>query len=203
MTPASLAVSCVPFQLELLIEIWAASQKVPQGIDELYSYAIGLILDKEAWIKRGHGDYPDILCELAFTLLMERRPFDPKTDNLPDEIKSELRARRLIIDRGEVMEFRHDRIRAYLGARYFALRWRTILCHEETLVDPNWDAMIEFHLERERDPARAREMMLLLAKKEIDSAIRLARWGRANRPVLFDGWQDELSEEVGKRVLGA
>jgi hypothetical protein len=202
LTPASLALSSVPFQLELLMEIWAASQKVPQGIDELYSYALGSITDKEAWIARGHGDYPDILCGLAFTLLTERRPFDPEKDNLPDEVKSELKARRLFVDRGEAMEFRHDRIRAYLASHYFALRWRTILGNEKTLVDPNWDAMMEFHLEREQDSTRARDMTLLLAAKDIDSAIRLARWGRVNRPELFDGWQDELSQEVGKKVLG-
>jgi hypothetical protein len=196
-TLASFAISRVPFQLELLIEIWVASQKVPQGIDELYSYALGSTLDKDKWIETGHGDYPDILFELAFTLLRERRPFDPKKDYLPDEIKSELRASRLLIDRGEVMEFRHDRI------RHFALRWRTILGNEQTLVDPNWDAMMEFHLEREQDAARGREMMLLLVAKDTDSAIRLARWGRANRPELFDGWQDEFSHEIGKRVLSA
>ena len=203
LTQASYAISRVPFQLELLIEIWVASQKVPQGIDELYSYALGSTLNKDKWIETGHGDYPDILCELAFTLLTERRPFDPKTDYLPDEIKSELGASRLLIDRGEVMEFRHDRIRAYPAARYFALRWRTILGNEQTLVDQNWDAMMEFHLEREQDAVRCREMMLLLAAKDTDSAIRLARWGRANRPELFDGWRDEFSQEIGKRVLSA
>ncbi len=161
LTPASLALSSVPFQLELLIEIWEATQKVPQGIDELYSYALGSVIDKQAWAGRGHADYPDILCELAFTLLTERRPFDPKKDNLPGEVKSELKTRRLLLDRGDMMEFRHDRIRAYLAARHFALRWRAILGNEKTLVDQNWDAMIEFHLERERDATRARDMMLL------------------------------------------
>ena len=62
--------------------------------------------------------------------------------------------------------------------------------------------MMEFYLEREQDAKRARDMTFLLAVKDIDSAIRLARWGRVNRPELFNGWQDELSQEVGKRVLG-
>jgi hypothetical protein len=203
LTTAAFAISRVPFQLELLIEIWVASRRVPQTIDELYSYALSPILDKDRWIERGHGDYPDILRELAFRLLTERRPFDPKKDYLPEEIKSELRTRRILIDRADVMEFRHDRIRAYLAACYFAFRWHTILGDEQTLVDPNWDAMIEFHLETEQDAARAREMMLLLAAKDTDSAVRLAKWGRANRPELFDGWRDELSQEIGKRALSA
>jgi hypothetical protein len=46
-------------------------------------------------------------------------------------------------------------------------------------------------------------MILLLAAKDIDSAIRLTKWGRANRPKLFEGWQDEFSQEIGKRVLSA
>jgi len=201
MTPACFAISNVPFQLELLIEVWEALQQAPQGIDELYSYALGSIIDKEAWIKKGHGDYPDILCELAFTLLTERRPFDPKKDNLPDEIKWELKARRLFNDRAGVMEFRHDRVRAYLAARHFSLRWRSILVDESTVIDSNWDPMMEFYLEREQDTIRAKEMMLLLASKDPDATIRITQWGRTHHPELFTGWLDQLAHEFGKKVL--
>lgn len=91
------------------------------------------------------------------------------------------------------MEFRHDRIRAYLAAQYFGRRWRTLFASEKTVVDPNWDAMLEFHLAAEHAPSQAKELLFLLIAKDRDVAIRVARWGLATRRELFDGWQDELS----------
>ncbi len=61
--------------------------------------------------------------------------------------------------------------------------------------------MIEFYLQREEGVTRAKEFMLMLASRDVDSAVRMARWGRVNLPDLVDGLQDELSREVGKKVL--
>ena len=200
-TPVTFTICRVPFQLELVIEIWEASKRIPKDLDEVYSFALGSVVNKEAWADRGHRDYPDILCDLAFKMLTEKRPYDPKTDYLPDEIRSELVGRRLLVDRGNIMEFRHDRVRAYLAAQYLDIRWRTLLTAETTLVDQNWDAMLEFCLTVVKTPEIAKEIMFLLARKDIDTSIRLNRWGRNNRPDLFSSWQDEFSREIGRRVL--
>jgi hypothetical protein len=201
-TPVTFSISRVPFQLELVIEIWEASKKIPKDLDDVYSFALGSVVDRQRWAERGHGDYPDILCELAFKMLTGKRPYDPKTDYLPDEVKSELAARKLLVDRGNVLEFRHDRVRAYLAAHYLAPRWRALLSAETTLIDQNWDAMLEFYLAIEKSADAAKGMMFLLARKDIDASVRLNHWGRENRPELFASWQDEFSKEIGRRVLG-
>jgi ligand-binding sensor domain-containing protein len=201
-TPALYSICHNPFQLELVVEMWRTSTEIPKDLDEVYSRALGSLIDKEAWNATGNGDYPDILCALAFKMLTEKRPYDPKTDRLPAEVRAELDARKLLVGRGEVLEFRHDRIRAYLAARHFALRWRAILTADSTAIDPNWDAMLEFHVSAEADAQNVRELMFPLLKKDLDSAVRLNRWGMKNRPDLFAAWQEEFSKEVGKRVLG-
>lgn len=201
-TPAIYSICHNPFQLELVVEMWRASAEIPKDLDEIYSRALGSLIDKEAWKAKGNGDYPDILCALAFKMLVEKRPYDPMTDRLPVEVRAELDARKLLVDRGEVLEFRHDRIRAYLAARHFALRWRAILTADSTVIDPNWDAMLEFHLSGEEDAQSVRELIFSLSKKDLDSAVRLNRWGMKNRHLLFAAWQEEFSKEVGKLVLG-
>ena len=192
----------VPLQLELAVEMWEASGRLPENLDELYSYVLGPLVDKEAWSDQGHGEWPDVLNALAFTMMTGKRPYDPKKDYLPEELKVELLAKKLLVERGEVLDFRHDRIRAYLAARYFARRWRTILTDEKTIVDPNWDAMLEFHLAVEQSTDRARDLVLLVLRKDMDAAIRASAWGQQNRPELFKGWQADFEIEVGKRVVG-
>ena len=115
--------------------MWATSGTLPKNLDELYSYVLGPIVDREAWRKQGHGEWPDILSTLAFKIMTEKRPFDPRKDYLPEELKPELATRKLLVERGEVVEFRHDRVRAYLAARHFTLWSRKILADETMLVD--------------------------------------------------------------------
>lgn len=132
---------------------------------------------------------------------MEKRPYDAAKDHLPGEFEAELKRRKVLVERGGVMEFRHDRIRAYLAAQSFGRRWRTFFASEKTVVDPNWDAMLEFHLAAEHAPGPAKDLLFLLIAKDRDVAIRVARWGLANRQELFDGWQDELSRDIGKTLI--
>jgi hypothetical protein len=188
--------------LELVVEMWEASGTLPRNLDGLYSHVLGPLVDKEAWSNQGHGDWPDVLSGLAFTMMTGKRPYDPKKDYLPDELKAQLVTKKLLVERGEVFEFRHDRVRAYLAAKYFSLRWPTILRDEQTIVDPNWDAMLEFHLAAEQDVDQTRDLLFLVVKKDMGAAIRLNSWGLQNRPELFKDWQDDFSREIGKRVLG-
>jgi hypothetical protein len=192
----------VPLQLELVVEMWQTSGTLPKSFDGLYSYVLGPLMDKQAWSNVGHGDWPDVLSLLAFTMMTERRPYDLKKDYLPSEMKAELVTKKLLIDRGDVLEFRHDRVRAYLAANHFGLRWRTILTDEKTKVDANWDTMLEFHFAVEQDSRQTKDLLFLVVKKDMDAAIRLNSWGLQNRPELFKDWQDDFSREVGKTVLG-
>jgi hypothetical protein len=191
----------VPLQLELMLEMWETSRTLPTDLDELYSYVLGPLVDKVAWSNQGHGDWPDILCGLAFTMMTEKRPYDAQKDYLPDDLKVQLIGKKLFLERGKIFEFRHDRVRAYLAAKHFCLRWRTILTDEKTVVDANWDTMLEFHLAVEQDAHRAKDLLLLVVKKDMDAAIRLNSWGLHTRPELFKVWQDDFSREIGKRML--
>jgi hypothetical protein len=191
----------VPMQLELTVEMWEASGMLPTNLDGLYAYVLGPLMDKEAWSNQGHGDWPDLLSALAFTMMTAKRPYDPEKDYLPGEVKADLLKAKLLVERGDVLEFRHDRVRAYLAARYFALRWRTILTDEKTTVDPNWDTMLEFHLAVEQNKDQTRDLVFAIINKDMDAAVRLISWGRRNRPELFKDWQDEFAREIGKRVM--
>lgn len=103
---------------------------------------------------------------------------------------------------GGIFEFRHDRVRDYLAAKYFSSRWRTILKDEKTTVDVNWDTMLQLHLAVEQNEGQTKELVFLLLKKDMSAAIRLNSWGRQNRPAIFSNWQDEFAAEVGHTVLG-
>src|SRR6202041_1005458 len=136
-------------QLDLLVELWRQGRILPRDLDDLFRLSLGDVLDREKWEAWGHADYPDELTRVAYTMLTERRPYDPETQALPLPILEELRKRRLLVARGNAVEFRHDKIRAYLAALHFAARWRVLLSDPDTIVDSNWDAMVEFHLGQE------------------------------------------------------
>jgi hypothetical protein len=193
----------VPIQLELVVEMWVESRKIPQNLDGLYSHFLGHVLDEAYWSSRGQGDYPQVLAKLAFDMMTGKRPFNPKIDFLPEELKAELVQRKLLIGSGEVMEFRHDRIRGYLAAEHFRLKRETLLASDRTEIDPNWDAMFEFYLASEKEADKARTLLLFLAKTQLDSAVELNAWGLSNRPEIFVSWQNEFINEVGKiKVAG-
>ncbi len=194
--------SRVPLQLELIVEMWEQTAKVPSSLDDLYSYFLGPMLDRNAWGAKGHADYPDILSQLAFNMMTGKRPYDPSKDYLPEELKTELISRKLLLERSGVLEFRHDRIRAYLAARHFTARWRAILVDRKNLVDHNWDVMLQFHIAKEQDPAQAKALLFLLLARDMDVAIHLSYWGQKSRPGLFSLWQDDFNREVGKKIVG-
>ena len=164
------------------------------------------MVEKEVWTKKGHSDYPDILSHLAFTMMIEKRPFDPRKDSLPQELTTELVNRKLLVDRGDVLEFRHDRVRAYLASKHFSQRWRKLLTDEKTMVDQNWDAMLEFYVAsagaNPEDASQTKTLLLLLLKKDMDAAIRLNTWALRNRSELFANWQDDFKLGIGSSVLG-
>ena len=155
----------VPMQLELLAEMWKKSKKLPQTLDELFTHALAEVLDRDRWAEEGHGDYPDLLVQVAYGMLTEKRPYDPGTHELPQALLEELVGRKLLNQRGKVMEFRHDKVRAYLASLHFRIRWRTLLADSGTTVDSNWDPMLEFHLANESDADTA-ETLLYHATRE-------------------------------------
>jgi hypothetical protein len=200
-TDETYTIGHVPLQLELMVEMWETSRTLPRNLDGLYSYVVGPLVDKQAFSNQGDGDWPDVLGRLAFTMMDEKRPYDPKKDYLPDELKSQLVSKKLFLQRGEVLEFRHDRVRAYLAAKYFGSRWRAILTEQKTIVDANWDTMLEFHLAVDQNAHQTRDLLFLLLNKDMGAAIRLNAWGLQNRPKLFEDWQDDFSREIGHKVL--
>ncbi len=198
---AQYAICSVPLQLELLVELWSSTHRVAANLDELFQHALGSVLDRERWKRQGHEDYPELLFELAFRMVVERLPFKPHNHDLPLEIEQVLIDEKWLVPRGDVMEFRHDKVRSYLASRYFTARWNTLLREQEIKVDSNWDSMIEFHLSQEKDSRTAREILLLILAKDVESAKRIFAWLGANRPDLVQGWRDEFSFIFGKRVL--
>jgi hypothetical protein len=133
--------------------------------------------------------------------MVERRAYDTKKDYLPAEVKGELIRRKLLVERSEILEFRHDRIRSYLAAQYFSNRWRAILSDDKTVVDANWDVMLQFYLATERNGTHAKGVIFKVLNKDRDTAIRVSSWCRDNRPKLFEYWGEELAKELGKQIL--
>jgi hypothetical protein len=130
-------------------------------------------------------------------MLVKRRPYEPKHDYLPAGMQSQLIARKLLIERGDVLESRHDRVRAYLAARHFAGRWREILANRQEAVDSNWDTMLQFYVVAVEDFQETRQLMLALVQRDAKTAMRVNQWSLANRPSLFADWQLEFAREIG------
>jgi hypothetical protein len=184
-----------------MVQMYESSGQLPDSLDALYSYSLGQFLDETAWAEKDHPEYPSALTQLAFTMMAEKRPYDPAKDNLPAPIRIELKEMKLLVDRGTVEEFRHQRILTYLASKHFGRRWQAILTSDKTQVDTNWDVMLQFHVSAVTNPDDDRDLLLLVLKKDMDAAIRLNSWGLQNRPDLFNPWQDIFKKAVGDRVV--
>jgi hypothetical protein len=192
----------VPLQLELVLDIWQRQGKVPENLDDVFKYALSSVLDAARWGEE-HPDYPEILSKVAYGLLTEKRAYDPRSHDLPQPIIDELIDRKLLLVHGDIMEFRHAKIEAYLAFLYFKNHWRSLLTDPKTIVDQNWDSMIEFHMTQEQNPSSARGILLLLLDRDYETAIRCFGWIRLNRPELCEKWQDQFNLALARKVTDA
>jgi hypothetical protein len=142
------------------------------------------------------------LTRLAYGMLTEKRAYNTESHELPQVLMEELVRRKLLIPRGKVMEFRHDKVRAYLAFLYFKPRWHVLLADPKALVDSNWDAMIEFHLAQEQDADAAKGVFFLLLERDLETAKRCFSWLRSNRLDLCVKWQQQFTLAVADKILG-
>jgi len=191
----------VPVQLELVLEMWQQHRILPEKLDDLFKYALSGILDDRRWQEEEHSDYPDTVARVAYKMLTEKRAYDPKSHELPQPLVEELTTRKLLVTHGDVMEFRHDKIRAYLAFLYFKDRWRSLLTDPKTLVDSNWDSMIEFELAQEKQPNIARSILFLLLERDFETAKRCFAWLLQNRSHLCVEWHQEFSLALAAKIV--
>jgi len=201
-TAATYALCSVPVQLELVVEIWRRRRQLPQDLETLFAYALQDVLDRDRWAQDGHPDYADVLAQVAYGMLSEKRPYDPASHALPQMLLDDLLAAKLLTTRGAVMEFRHDKIRSYLAFLHFRVRWSVLLADESAFVDSNWDSMIQFQLAQEQSPAMAEKLLLLVLQRDVDTARRLYVWLQHNRSALCGEWQARFKAAVGDKILG-
>ena len=192
----------IPIQLELVLDIWQRQGKLPESLDVAFKDALSSVLDPDKWGEE-HADYPRTLAKVAYKLLTEKKTYDPKSREIPQPILDELIDRKMLVTRGEVMEFRHAKIQAYLAFLYFKDHWNPLLSDSRIMVDQNWDSMLQFHMSQEQQSSTARGILLLLLDRDYETAVRCFAWIRYNRPELSRDWHGEFNLALAKKVADA
>ena len=203
LTDGSYELCANPFQLELVITIWNSSHELPSTLDELYSRVLGPLVDREFRRKEGHGDYPDIISGLAFELLSKKQSYDASSVSLPIELRETLLKSKILVERQGLLEFRHDRIRAYLAAAHFGRHWRTIFEASELTIDENWVPMAVFFVAGEKNQVRLKDFLFAYLDKDAAGAREAFNFLRRYRPENVAPFAKDFLENVGKQVLEA
>ena len=201
-SPATYHICRIPIQLELVLDIWEQQKKLPETLDDVFKDALSAVLAPDKWGEE-HAAYPSTLAKAAYKLLTEKKAYDPQSREIPQPILDELIDRKMLVTRGEVMEFRHAKIQAYLAFLYFKEHWRPLLSDSKALVDQNWDSMLQFYMGQEQRSITAKGVLLLLLDRDYETAVRCFAWIQYNRPELSRDWHDEFNLALAKKVADA
>lgn len=194
----------IPRDLEFAVEIMERSDasSLPQSRSELYKQTLAPIID--AWASNGHGDYAYILSKRAYDMLCQRDSiFDATSNSMPDEIRNELHQHRYLVQRGDHYQFRHDLVRAYLAAQYFAPRWGTLLGAEDVEIDVNWIEMLKFAIPDLNGSQDVEGLLHDVLAKSPNKKLAgvLFNWLEANQPSLCQSWGDNFKLKYAEAVL--
>ena len=167
------------------------NKPLPRTTSELYEGVLSPILNK--WSQEGRLDYSDLLIERAYDMLCAKEQFfNPANNPFPVGLLNPLaESRKFLIPQDGNYIFRHDLVRAYLAARYFASGWRERL-DAEVAIDTNWLEMLKFAIQLINRSDEVRSLLFTILDRNIDIAKELFKWLSETRPDLCEGWTDEF-----------
>jgi HEAT repeat protein len=205
-TEATYKIYAVPQDLEFAVQLFEHGKLVPQSLPDLYEMILGPVLQQ--WEARGRPDYPEILCERAYNMLVNKESyFDAVNPPIPSEITSDLFTKRFLIERDPHYLFRHDLIKAFLAAKFFSPRWRELLNKNNNKLNSNWLSMFRFAvlelaktdgIEVSND---IRDFVFAVLRRKPELAAELFRWVKDFQPNLIDGWANEFMKLYGEKLL--
>jgi len=185
----------VPQDLEFALELVSKNSPLPLTRTELYEATLKPAFD--SWKESQLSTYEELLCHRAYEMLSTRsESFERKENPLPEEIRNTLLENKFLIPRSGQFYFRHDLIRAYLAAKYFARQWRDLLA--EAPVNDNWRSMLEFAILRPMTVEGTRDLLYALLEKESELARDLFNWMEEEHPQLTQGWANDFDRRYGK-----
>lgn len=188
----------VPQDLDFAIELVEQGKPLPQSRPELYDAMLAPILD--SWIQAGQTDYPPLLYNRAYEMLKTRSISFEEAALLPTEVRDPLVERKLLVRRGDRYQFRHDLVKAYLAAKYFAPKWSQLFSEEET-IESNWRPMLEFAMLNLSPAEHIEDLFNGLLKRNIQMAADLFGWLNQSQPTLCGEWAVNFKRRYADAVL--
>ncbi|AUX48236.1 uncharacterized protein SOCE26_097670 [Sorangium cellulosum] len=193
----------IPQDLEYVVALIERGEALPRSRHDLYTRVLAPVL--ASLDDRGHGDQKDTLFRRAYEMLRDRAPWiDREDDAVSSWLQGELVQKKLLVKiEADVprYHFRHDLLRAYLAARWFAPRWRDVLAEDRGKVDSNWRSMLEFALLHLDSPDEARALLDALLAQDHRVASEVFNWADRSHQRLTAAWADDFKRSYGEALL--
>jgi len=192
----------VPQNIEFAIDIVSdKNRSLPKTELELYEGMLLPILDK--WTKDGRQDYSDIINKRAYEMLCTKEQFfNPDHNPFPEGLLNPLaEKRKFLIPMESNYIFRHDLIRGYLAAKYFAYRWQELLSDDKIIVGSNWISMLKFSVTIINKPNEIHLLLLEILHKDIKLAEKLFVWLKQTDQTIYANWADEFPKKLGEKRI--
>lgn len=194
----------IPRDLEFAVEIILRESvtSVPQTRAALYKATLSPVID--SWSRNGHPDYAHLLHKRAYEMLLQRDPFFDSANNpLPDEIRNDLYEQKYLVKRANHYYYRHDLIRAYLAAQYFAPQWSTLLAGGDVPIDVNWLEMLKFAIPEIKSSEEVKGLLETVLTNSNDKKLAgvLFKWLEAHHPSLSQPWGNDFKKKFADAIL--
>ena len=132
-------------------------------------------------------------------LISQNTSFEEGDVLLPSEVRNRLVEKKLLVRRGERYQFRHDLVRAYLAATYFADNW-SHLFGDKVVIESNWRPMLEFAILR-LSSKDIEELFNGLLRRNRQMAEDLFKWLNQSYPKLCRDWADDFRRRYADAAL--
>lgn len=192
----------VPQNIEFAIDIVSdKNRSLPKTEPELYEGMLLPILDK--WTKDGRQDYSGLINKRAYEMLCTKEQFfNPDHNPFPEGLLNPLaEKRKFLIPMESNYIFRHDLIRGYLAAKYFAYRWQELLSDDKIIVGSNWVSMLKFSVTIINKPNEIHLLLLETLHKDIQLAEKLFVWLKQTDQTICANWADEFPKKLGEKRI--
>jgi hypothetical protein len=181
--------------LEFVIDLIVEGRNIPGTAEELCA----AVLDPVVKLAGDGGiDFMQPLATRAFEMIRTREIYlDAHDVNLPAGVMSELRKRKLVVQRDDKTYFSHNLVRDFLAARYLRSNWKNVI--PEQTIDADWRATLDL-LARSLNGADLHALLHIVLEKNQSVAGDLFRSTPAERRT---GWGESFEREYGRAALTA
>jgi hypothetical protein len=186
--------------IDIMKELYTRRIPMPETESKLLSTVYELATNK--WKEKGHSSFEQKVNLRSYEMLRDLHDyFDLPGFDIDQQVIDDLVEFRFLVKRNEHHEFRHDLVRAFLAAEYFAEDWKTLIGRSDFQMHINFKPMLIFVLQKLEDEKEIRSLVIDIMMHYRRMAVELVRWLEQNRPIMLRPWKEEFQKELGKNIL--